>query len=163
MLTTSRKAALRAAFANTVDHFRVLALAAGMASTVLAAPALADDAAAEETYRDIEATLGGVPSFVRAYPKAAVPGAWAQVKAMEFSGPTALDSKVKALISLAVGAQVPCHYCVWLDTRTARSFGATDEEISEAVTMAAIARHWSTVFHGQQLDFDQFRREFGDE
>jgi hypothetical protein len=26
--------------------------------------------------------------------------------------------------------------------------------------MAAITRHWSTVFHGNMLDFDAFKQEF---
>jgi AhpD family alkylhydroperoxidase len=161
MRTTAGKAALRADFSQTGAYVRALALAVGLATGV-AGPALAGEAA-DAAYRDIEATLGGVPSFVRAYPKAAMPGAWEQIKALNFSGPTALDPKVKALISLGVAAQIPCQYCVWMDTRSARAAGASDEEIGEAIAIAATARHWSTVFHGQQLDFDQFRRELGGE
>lgn len=160
MRPISGKAALRAGFDRAGGHARLLVLAAGL-TAALTGPAPADDAAAEATYRDIEATLGGVPSFVRAYPKVAVAGAWAQIKALSFSGPTALDPKVKALISLGVAAQIPCQYCVWMDTRSARAAGASDEEIGEAIAIAATTRHWSTVFYGQQLDLDQFRRELG--
>ena len=37
--------------------------------------------------------------------------------------------------------------------------GASDEEIREAVAMAAIARHWSTVLNGMQIDLAQFKSE----
>jgi hypothetical protein len=29
--------------------------------------------------------------------------------------------------------------------------------------MAALTRHWSTFFHGMQVDFDQFKMELGGE
>lgn len=69
--------------------------------------------------------------------------------------------KTKALISLAVAAQIPCHYCVWADTNTARQAGASNEEIAEAVGMAALTRHWSTLFNGLQVEFDTFKQDLG--
>ncbi len=128
-----------------------------------ALPAAAQDAntAAEQTYKEIESTFGSVPSFVKAFPKAGIAGAWAELRDLEMSDKTALSPKVKALISLAVAAQIPCQYCVWADTRSAREFGASDEEIAEAVGMAALTRHWSTVFNGLQIDFEQFKKELG--
>ncbi len=133
-------------------------------SLALAAPqAFAQDtnAAAEQTYREVEAMLGGVPGFVKAFPKAGIAGAWAEERDLELSDKTALTPKVKALISLAVAAQIPCQYCIWADTNSARGFGASDEEIAEAVGMSALTRHWSTVFNGLQIDFDQFKKEMG--
>ncbi|HET7714905.1 MAG TPA: carboxymuconolactone decarboxylase family protein [Bauldia sp.] len=121
------------------------------------------EASAEAAYADIEATLGGVPGFVKLFPKAGIAGAWQELKAIEFSDDTALPPKVKSLISLAVSAQIPCHYCVWADTMSARQAGATDEEIAEAVAVAALARHWSTFLNGMQIDFDQFKKELGGE
>ncbi|KAB2869402.1 MAG: carboxymuconolactone decarboxylase family protein [Bauldia sp.] len=128
------------------------------ASTALAAEAAVS---AEDTYKDVEATLGGVPGFVKLFPKAGIAGAWAELKAIEFSDQTALSPKVKSLISLAVAAQIPCNYCVWADTNSARQAGATDEEIAEAVAMAALTRHWSTFFNGMQIDFETFQQELG--
>ncbi|RUW95844.1 carboxymuconolactone decarboxylase family protein [Mesorhizobium sp. M2A.F.Ca.ET.037.01.1.1] len=107
--------------------------------------------------------MGGVPSFVKQFPKAGLPGAWAEVKAIELSDKTALTPKEKSLISLAVAAQIPCSYCIWSDTENARHAGATDQEIQEAVAMAALTRHWSTIFNGMQVDFDQFKKEMGGE
>jgi len=143
----------RAAFAF-VAVAGVLAFAPG---TAAAADAMATPEAA---MKDIEATFGMVPGFMKALPPAAVPGAWAEVKAIELSPDTALTPKEKSLISLAVSAQIPCQYCIYADTLSAKQAGATDEEIAEAVTMAALARHWSTIFNGMQIDLDTFKKEF---
>jgi AhpD family alkylhydroperoxidase len=141
-----------------------LAIAAG-ALGVIAQPVLAADTSAKvaEAYADIEKTFGGVPTFVRQMPAAALPGAWQELKDLELSEDTALSPKTKALISLAVASQIPCTYCIWADTNSARQAGATDEEIGEAVAMAALTRHWSTIFNGLQVDFDTFKQELGGE
>ncbi|MEI9418568.1 MULTISPECIES: carboxymuconolactone decarboxylase family protein [unclassified Mesorhizobium] len=123
------------------------------------APGHADDY--DATLKDIQSTMGGVPSFVKQFPKTGLPGAWAEVKAIELSDKTVLPPKVKSLISLAVAAQIPCTYCIWSDTQDAKRAGATDEEIQEAVAMAALTRHWSTIFNGMQVDFDTFKKEMG--
>lgn len=135
------------------------------ATAVAAIPALADDASksADATYAEIEKTLGGLPTFIKLFPKAGVAGAWAETRDLELSDKTALPPKTKALISLAVSAQIPCQYCVWLDTKTAKENGASGEEIAEAVAMAGLTRQWSTFFNGMQIDFDQFKKEFGGE
>lgn len=117
----------------------------------------------DATHQDIKQTLGKVPGFLNQVPKAALPGAWAEVKALEFSNDTALAPKVKALISLAVSAQIPCHYCIWEDTQGAKQAGATDEEIQEAVALSALTRHWSTIFNGMQIDFETFKKDLGGE
>ncbi len=134
-----------------------LGVVAAASGSAVAADAMASPEAA---LKDIEATLGGVPGFIKALPPAAIPGAWAEEKAIEFSSDTALSPKEKALISLAVAAQIPCQYCIYADTASAKHAGATDEEIAEAVTVAALARHWSTIFNGLQIDFETFKKEF---
>jgi AhpD family alkylhydroperoxidase len=137
---------------------------ASAAATLIAcggSAALAQDSrkAAEETYRDIQATLGVVPEFFRAFPEAGLPGAWAAFKQVQVSEHTTLDPKVKQLIGLAVSAQVPCTYCVYFHTEVAKAYGATPEEIKEAVALAAISRHWSTVLNGTAIDMATFRKE----
>jgi AhpD family alkylhydroperoxidase len=136
-------------------------IAAGLALALPSLPAWADDPSAQTTYDEVQSTLGGVPSFVRLFPKGAVAGAWAEERDLELSNKTALSPKEKALIGLAVAAQIPCEYCIWLDTRSAKSAGATQEEIAEAVAMAGLTRHWSTFFNGMQIDFGQFKQELG--
>jgi AhpD family alkylhydroperoxidase len=136
-------------------------LTAGVLSAAIAgiATASAQDASAQATYRDIEQTLGSVPSFFKTFPEAGIAGAWAEFKSVQLNPKTALNGKTKELIGLAVAAQVPCQYCVYFHTAAARLNGATDGEIREAVAMAAIARHWSTVLNGMQVDLDGFKRE----
>lgn len=138
---------------------RACLLAAACVLTLAATPSYADEY--DATVKDIQSTMGGVPGFVKQFPKAGLPGAWAEVKAIQLSDKTALPPKVKSLISLAVAAQIPCNYCIWSDTQDAKRAGATDEEIQEAVAVSALTRHWSTIFNGMQVDFDTFKKEMG--
>jgi AhpD family alkylhydroperoxidase len=119
----------------------------------------AQDASAQATYRDIEQTLGVVPSFFKAFPESGVAGAWSEFKSLQLNPKTKLDGKTKELIGLAVSAQIPCQYCIYFHTAAAKANGATDEDVREAVAMAAIVRHWSTVLNGMQVDLDGFKRE----
>jgi AhpD family alkylhydroperoxidase len=71
----------------------------------------------------------------------------------------AIDPR-KALIELAVVAQIPCQYCIWADTCAAKAAGATDEETAEAIAVAATGRYWSSMLNGLEIDFDTFKAEF---
>lgn len=126
---------------------------------VVALRADTSPAPTESTYKDIKRNFGFVPSFLKAVPAEALPGAWDEMSALEMSTDTALPARTKELIGLAVSAQIPCRYCVYADTQFARAAGATDRELHEAITMAAITRHWSTVLNGMQIDPDQFDKE----
>jgi AhpD family alkylhydroperoxidase len=137
-----------------------LATAIGLgAVTMVAKIAAAEDSAAQSTYRDIEQTLGSVPSFFRAFPESGIAGAWGEFKSVQLNPKTKLDGKTKELIGLAVSAQIPCQYCVYFHTAAAKLNGATDDEVREAVAMSAIVRHWSTVLNGMQVDLVGFKRE----
>ena len=125
-----------------------------------ALPAAAQDAA-DTAYAEIEAALGGVPTFVKQIAKSAVPGFWTLARDLEFGETTALDPKTKALISLAVASQIPCQYCVWSDTNALRAIGASDQEIAEAVAIAGLTRFTSTQLYGLQADMETFRKEMG--
>jgi AhpD family alkylhydroperoxidase len=129
------------------------------AVTGLAPIANAEDASAQAAYRDIEQTLGSVPSFFKAFPESGIAGAWAEFKAVQLNPNTKLDGKTKELLGLAVAAQIPCQYCIYFHTAAAKANGASDEEIRETVAMAAIVRHWSTVLNGMQVDLAGFKRE----
>jgi AhpD family alkylhydroperoxidase len=131
-----------------------------LAAALTAVPAArAQDATAQATYRDIEQTLGLVPTFFRQFPESGIAGAWGEFKSVQLNPNTALNGKTKELIGLAVAAQVPCQYCVYFHTVAAKANGATDAEIREAVAMAAIVRHWSTVLNGMQTDLATFKQE----
>jgi AhpD family alkylhydroperoxidase len=144
---------------------KTLTIAALAAATVLFAASFAAAQqlpTAEETYKEIEATIGTVPIHLKAYPKSAIAGAWAMTKGLDFGDEgNVLEPKVKSLINLAVAAQIPCRYCIWLETKMAKDRGATNEEVAEAVALAGYVRHWSTVLNGMQIDFETFKTEFG--
>ena len=129
------------------------------AVTLLAQVAKAEDASAQATYKDIEQTLGSVPSFFKAFPESGIAGAWAEFKSIQLNPKTKLDGKTKELIGLAVAAQIPCQYCVYFHTAAAKANGASAEEIRETVAMAAVVRHWSTVLNGMQIDLAGFKGE----
>jgi AhpD family alkylhydroperoxidase len=114
----------------------------------------------DETFKDIEAIYGVVPEYMKVYPEQGLAAAWALTKALEVEK-GALEPKIKSLINIAVAAQIPCRYCVWLDTKFAREMGATDQEIAEAVAQAGLTRHWSAILNGMQIDFEAFKAEFG--
>ncbi len=123
-------------------------------------PAAPDiDAEANQTYQDIQRTLGLVPQYLRAYPKGAIGGAWQEMKGLQLNPDTALPNKQKELIGLAVAAQIPCHYCTYFHTEAAKLNGASQQELQEAVALAAATRHWSTYMNGIQVDPAAFRAE----
>lgn len=137
-------------------------------SFAVAIPAVAADAmpviatpSEADVMKDITQTFGGVPTFVKQFPKSALAALWLQERDLEVNPNTALDAKTKALISLAVAAQIPCQYCIWSDTMAAKQTGATDQEIAEAVAMAGLTRNYSTLFNGLQVDFEQYKKDLG--
>lgn len=143
--------------------FKTLIASTAVSAALMLVPvaAQAEDMSPDAVYADIQKTLGGVPSFLKQLPKSSLAALWEEEKAVELSDKTALPPKTKALISLAVASQIPCTYCIWADTATAKQLGANDEEIAEAVAMAGHTRLWSTMLNGLQVDFDQFKKDMG--
>jgi alkylhydroperoxidase/carboxymuconolactone decarboxylase family protein YurZ len=86
---------------------RASIIMAALCLTSSTLPSRADDTSADATYKEIQGMLVKVPEFVKKFPKAGVAGAWAEERDLELSDKTALPPKTKALISLAVAAQVP--------------------------------------------------------
>lgn len=149
--------------------------AATLSATTLAVRAIAEEpmqpsmrsqpgtmpvpADARAAIQDIQKTLGMVPGFFRMFPEEALPGAWASMKAVQLNPESALPRKDKELIGLAVSAQVPCHYCVYFHTQTAKAAGATEAEIRHALALASFTRFVGTWLSGQDLDENLFRRD----
>jgi AhpD family alkylhydroperoxidase len=144
---------------KTTGMMVTLTAAAALGVAVLVQMASAEDSAAQATYRDIEQTLGSVPTFFKMFPEVGIAGAWAEFKSVQLNPNTKLNGKTKELLGLAVAAQIPCQYCIYFHTAAAKLNGASDEEIRETVAMAAITRHWSTVLNGMQIDPAVFRNE----
>lgn len=108
---------------------------------------------------EIETLFGGMPSYLKVYPEAALGAGWALMKGVNMNQDMVLDAKTRELVSLAVAAQIPCDYCIYYHRKAAVASGATEEELREAVVMAAVIRHWSTILHGAAYDMEAFKAE----
>jgi AhpD family alkylhydroperoxidase len=95
-----------------------------------------------------------------AWPDALIDREWSLFRHFELDE-THIPNKYKELIGIAVHAETKCRYCTLFHTEAARLFGATDEEIQEAVHYAKHTVGWSAYLNGTQQDFDEFRREMG--
>jgi AhpD family alkylhydroperoxidase len=71
---------------------------------------------------------------------------WAFDKAAMAAG--AIPVKYKELIALAVAFTTQCPYCIELHSGRARETGASDQEIAEAVVVAAALRAGGAITHG---------------
>lgn len=114
---------------------------------------------ADEAYKDIEKTLGLVPQFFRVFPKDSIAAAWSEFKGFQLNPHTTLSGKQKELIGLAVAAQIPCEYCIYFHRAAAKLNGATELEMQEAVSLAAITRHWSAIFNSPVTDQSNFQKD----
>jgi|tagenome__1003787_1003787.scaffolds.fasta_scaffold20841651_2 AhpD family alkylhydroperoxidase len=115
---------------------------------------------AASVYKDVEASFGFVPDFLKHVPAEALPGAWLNFRNVLTSETTAIPGKTKNLVSLAVASQIPCRYCIISDTEIAKLQGASDREIAEAVMEGAMARQYITLVEGLQVDEKSYRRDW---
>ena len=113
----------------------------------------------EAAIAEMKKMLGGVPAEMQLYPESAKAAGWEMMKAADFNKNTALPTKVRELIGLAVSAQIPCQYCVYYHIKAAKAAGASVEEIREAVHQASLTRHWSTILYGNQYDLELYKTE----
>ena len=117
-----------------------------------------DNDAYENAKNEIEQTFGSFLSMFEVFPKDALPGAWENFKQLQ-SPENVIPPKYRELMQLSVASQIPCVYCVYYHTTVAKAFGATDEEIKEAVAHGAQSRQWSMVLQGNQIAFEDFKAE----
>jgi AhpD family alkylhydroperoxidase len=100
-----------------------------------------------------------VPNFYKnTYPEHALKSALEANEAL-MGKDAKLSAKTRELIALGVAAQIPCAYCVYVHTKNATAEGASEDEIREAVAIAAHVRHWSTVLNGMGYDLEAFKAE----
>jgi AhpD family alkylhydroperoxidase len=111
-----------------------------------------------EVESDIKATVGLVPSFFSRIPDEVLDAEWQLFKRWEF-GETLIPNKYKELLMLAVQSETRCRYCTLFHTEAAKLFGATDEEIQEAVHLAKHTVSWSVYLNGIRENYDQFADE----
>ncbi len=138
----------------------ILLIASACAILFVSGTAKADDpTSSEAALAEMKEMLGGVPAEMQVYPESARAAGWAMMKSTDLNKNTALPSKVRELIGLAVSSQIPCQYCVYYHTKAAKAAGAKDEEIREAVHQASLTRHWSTILYGNQYNLEIYKSE----
>jgi len=94
----------------------------------------------------------------KSIPDSSLEAEWQLFKRVQLEeGP--IPAKYRELIGLAIAGVIKCRYCAFYHTEVAKLFGATDEEIEDAVHFAKSTTGWSTYVNGLQLDFDQFKDE----
>lgn len=119
----------------------------------------ASDAAFKQAKKEIEATFGFYPTIFKIIPDYQVPGMWAYFGAV--NGPqNAIPPKYRELINLAVASQIPCDYCIYFHAEAAKAYGATEDEVKEAVVSASGTRAFSMILKGNQVDLEDFKDEF---
>ena len=109
---------------------------------------------------DIKETLGLVPSFFSRMSDEVLEPEWQLFKRWELSE-TLIPNKYKELLMLAVHSETRCRYCTLFHTEAAKLFGATNEEIQEAVHLAKHTVAWSVYLNGIREDYDRFADELG--
>ena len=76
----------------------------------------------------------------------AIKAFWAFDKAAMAAG--AIPVKYKELMALSVAFTTQCPYCIEIHAKKAREAGASDQEISEVVAIAAALRAGAAITHG---------------
>ncbi len=111
-----------------------------------------------EIEAEIKETLGIVPHFFSRIPDDLLEHEWAIFKKLEL-GETLIPNKYKELIGVGLHSETKCQYCTLFHTEAAKLFGATDEEIQEAVHYAKTSLGWSAYINGIREDYDDFAKE----
>lgn len=111
-----------------------------------------------EVESEMKEELGLVPTFFKRIPDQYLDYEWELFKTLEL-GDTLIPNKYKELMGLAIHSESKCRYCTLFHTEAAKLFGATEEEIQEAVHYAKMSLGWSAYLNGMQQDYDMFAEE----
>lgn len=112
-----------------------------------------------EVEMEMKETLGLVPGFFKSIPDQYLDYEWQMFKKLEL-GETLIPNKYKELMGIAIHAETKCIYCTLFHTEAAKLFGATEEEIQEAVHFAKMSVGWSVYLNGMRTNYDEFANEF---
>lgn len=112
----------------------------------------------KEVFKEIEQTLGIVPSFFKLVPDRSLEIEWKLFKTLQLEE-SPIPNKYKELIGVAISAVTKCKYCSFFHTEVAKLFGASDAEIEDAVHYAKSSAGWSAYLNGMQVDFNSFKKE----
>lgn len=84
---------------------------------------------------------------------------WAGVKSV-MAQPSALDSKTKEMLYVAVSIANSCRYCVHSHTAAARAKGMSDAEYADLLRVVSTASRTNALLNGLQIPVDPvFNRE----
>lgn len=111
-----------------------------------------------EVLKEIRETLGSVPKFIEGIPESSIDLEWELMKRLEFEE-TMVPNKYKELIGLGVASAIHCPYCVEFHSEAARTYGAKEQEIEEAIHLAKQTVGWSSYLHGTETDLERFRED----
>ncbi len=111
-----------------------------------------------EVEQEMRDALGIVPGFFERIPDDLVDHEWTLFKRLEL-GETLIPNKYKELMGVALHSETKCRYCTLFHTEAAKMFGATDEEIQEAVHYAKMTVGWSVYLNGIREDYDSFAND----
>ena len=111
-----------------------------------------------DVQREMKEMFGEVIGFVDLIPDQYIDAEWDLIKRVQF-GETLIPNKYKELIGLAVSAATRCRFCALFHTEAAKLFGASDEEIEEAMQYTKLVSGWSTYINGMQVDYDEFKAQ----
>jgi AhpD family alkylhydroperoxidase len=111
-----------------------------------------------EIEQEIKESIGLVPGFFDRIPDEFLDSEWHLFKRLEL-GQTKIPNKYKELMGIAVHAETRCNYCTLFHTEAAKLFGASEEEIQEAVHYAKMTVGWSVYLNGMRQDYNQFAEE----
>ena len=137
--------------------FTVLFTVLTISTTLFAQESKSDDWTKAQA--EMKAMFGDVPVMFNKLPSHVQVSAWQWFKSMN-NPDAAIPPKYGELIGLGVASQIPCNYCIYAHTTMAKMYGATDEEIKEAVMKGAEVRYWSTILNGNQVDYESFKTEW---
>lgn len=112
----------------------------------------------DEVYQEIEQMMGLVPSFFKALPDSSLEEEWRLFKKVQVEE-TAIPNKYRELIGVGIAAIMRCKYCSYFHTEMAKLYGATADEIEDAVHFAKSSAGWSTYLNGLQTDYELFKAE----
>ena len=113
-----------------------------------------------EVHVEMKELFGEVIPFIDLIPDQFIDSEWDLIKRVQF-GETLIPNKYKELIGLAVAAATRCRYCALLHTEAAKLFGATDDEVEEAMHYTKLVIGWSTYINGMQVNYADFQAMVG--
>ncbi len=111
-----------------------------------------------EVYQEIESLFGLVPTFIKSIPDDTLESEWYLMRKIVVEEKN-IPHKYKELIGIGISAATKCQYCIFFHTQLAILFGATADEIQEAVQYAKNSSGWSTYLNGMGTSLEVFKAE----